>query len=206
MERRTVLKLLGTAGVTGAGGCLGPTDNAAVAETNERHVSIAHQESVPEKHQLRIEASLLEPTVTADHPARLQATLTNEGSEHWIRANRGCPLFWKSGWASTPEGVLLPFSDDPDYVSEQGPRWVITPPEDVPWPDVGCGAERYESGESFRTEYAVYDDGRFDGYLAPGTYTFGDVVQMPPRGSEPHETSDPVLVSWEFALAIDAPD
>lgn len=142
---------------------------------------------------------------TKNHPAQVQVSLTNEGQTRWIQVGPRCPLFWKCSWASSLDGLLLTFSEEPRFVAESGPRWVINPPEDLTFGDAGCGRREYKNGESLRTEYTVYDDGRVDGYLEPGTYRFNDGFGLQPNGGSESETSGPVVVSWRFSLTIETP-
>lgn len=201
MQRRTVLKFLGVGAVSGGTGCIGPTAGSVDGTGTERHVSLSHPDTVLEEYELRIDASILEAVVTENHPARIQVTLTNEGPKRWLQVGRGCPLFWSYDWASSPGGVLLARGEEPSYVTEQGPRWVITPPEDGYFGDAGCGRQSYEEGESFQTEYAMYDDGRVNGYLDPGTYTFSDGF-----GMYQNADSDQEIVSWALDLTIESQD
>jgi hypothetical protein len=202
MRRRSVLKFLSGGGVAGLVGCVAPSGGSPDEVGPERQVSITSQDAVSETHQLRIEASMVESMATKDHPAQVQVSLTNEGQTRWIQVGPRCPLFWKYNWASSPEGLLLPSSEEPRYVAESGPRWVLNPPEELTFGDGGCGRREYKTGESLRTEYTVYDDGRVDGYLEPGTYRFKDEFGLQPQGGDNSETSTPVGVPWKVSLTI----
>jgi len=148
---------------------------------------------------------MVESMATKNHPAQVQFSLTNDGQTRWIQVGPRCPLFWGDNWASSPDGLLLSSSEESRYVAESGPRWIIDPPEDLTFGDGGCGRRQYKTGESLRTEYAVYDDGRVDGYLDPGTYMFNDEFGLQPHGGDNSETSDPIGVSWKFSLTIETP-
>lgn len=215
MNRRRALELLGGGGIVGLSGCLGAPSGRPTSRTissgkttesarDTRRVAITQQDTVA--HQLRVEATMVRPTVTETHPARIRVTVTNEGQARRMTVHGGCPMFMRA-WASRPFGVLLADARSPSRVVESGPRWIIDPPwepgTDAPGGDGGCGAVAYESGQSRRFERVLYDDGRIDGYFDPGTVEFTDSFLLTPGLDAERYGDGSVTVRWGIELQIE---
>lgn len=219
MKRRRVLKLIGGAGIAGYAGCLGAptvqTDSQTTSsekktqtERDTREVIIANQDTMADEHNLRIEATMLEPTVTEAHPARLRITITND-HERRTTFYHGCSAFSKYDWMSNPYGLFLANAESPSWALESGPQWIIEPPSEPGtegyFGDAACGASPYKPGQSRRFERVLYDDGRIEGYLEPGTYGFTDTFLLTSSLDAERSREDSVRVDWWMDLRIENP-
>lgn len=214
MNRRTIIKRVGSAGVFGLAGCASPpvasSENSSTPSKDiQRRVSITDQESIPEKFQLQIEASMLESTITESHTAKIKLTITNHGPPRGISVSStgGCALFHKSSLSSKPRGIWLSPVGETTYVSETD--WIADPPEGGSYPDYGCGLWEFDSGESVQNEYKLYHDGRTSGYLNPGTYRFEETIFATP--GESHEEWDrdaeaAFTVPWGVSVSLKNPN
>jgi len=211
MKRRTILSRLGAGGLLGLGGCVGAptagpqspaTSTTTPQEGLQRRISLAREESVPDEYQIRVEATILESTITDTHPARIRVTITNDGPAREISVSTGrCSLFNRWSQTSHPRGLWLGSADDPQYVTEQGPRWVVDPPEKG-FPDYGCAGRTYGTGESVHNEYTIYHDGRSGGYLESGTYRFEEEFFV----SKPEEQEAGESLPYAFVLTLKNPN
>jgi len=152
MKRRTILRQLGVGGLLGVGGCVdtpsaesrsSATSTTPPRERLQRHISLAREESVPDKCPVRVETEVLKSTITDTHTARIRVTITNDGPAREISVSTGgCSLFNRWSQTSQPRGLWLGFADEPQYVTKQGPQWVADPPrKGVPglwlcWPNI----------------------------------------------------------------------
>jgi len=173
--------------------------------TDRREVSVAEQDSVADRHRLRMDINLLESRINAEQTARLRVTTTNEKSRRGIAVAKGsnCPLFIESGAGSDePEGLWL----NGPGVGPINDRWVKDRPTDEPRrsSQEGCPLKWYDPGESVRNEYAVWDDYQVAGYLVPGTYRWEETIRI--WNDSPVDPADPdTTITWGFALSIEVP-
>lgn len=89
-------------------GCLKEGSPAGDGEI-QRRISLSAQDSIADEHQIRIDAEILEPTITESHTARIRITTTNEGSKRALPvASDGCELFNRAKRGSDePPGLWL---------------------------------------------------------------------------------------------------
>lgn len=212
MNRRRLLERLGASGTLLFGGCTGAprgdaTTRSPVPDGLQRRVSLVEQTSLPERYQLRIQAEVRDPRVTDSGTARVRVTVTNEGPARGLSVSTDrCALFNRYSQSSTPRGVWLAAADDPRYTTRGGPRWVADPPENGAYPDYGCALRTYEPGESVHAEYALYHDGRTDGYLQPGTYRFArDDVLLTPGPSAEADADGSRTFGWAVSIHVADP-
>lgn len=212
MNRRTLLRKLGGSGLLGLCGCVSPPASSSpstdsVPEDVQRRVSLNGQDTVPEEANLRIEATVLEPTITDSQTARIRVTTTNTGSARRISVSTGnCALFNRYSQTSNPRGVWLGRNGGSGHIAETGPRWVADPPDNGAFPDYGCDVRAYESGESVSAEYAIFDDNRTGDYLNEGTYRFArDAILIAPGLSAGKDADASITISWGFSITIENP-
>ena len=110
MERRSLLKALGSAGVTGFAGCTARArgDGGNRSSGLKRRLVLVGQDSVPAKYDLNIDATVVDATSTKRHPATVKITATNTGSKRQIGIGTGRDgLFNRSYGGSAPDGLWL---------------------------------------------------------------------------------------------------
>lgn len=194
-----------------SGGCLdpgsaGPEPSETVAEGVQRTVSIAGQDSVRSDRRIAIEAEVRDPTVSGSGTAEVRITTTNRGVERALSVSTdGCAILNRSDQGSSPEGLWLRRVSDGTRTERSGRRWVADDLPESPggFGGYGCSRERYGSGDAVATDYAVFHDGRVDGYLTPGEYRFETEVRVWESGDS--ESSSPASFEWGFSLALDDP-
>lgn len=166
-----------------------------------RVVSLEKQDTVADRHQVSLTATLEEPWITAEHTAQLAVTLTNHASHvrtfydfHDVEVKRG--LF-------NDEGATLGASTDPpECIGTDGKR---------PGP-FGEGAGRWvkeiQAGESLTTVFGVFDDPRISGCISPGTYQFRWRLSYKdaPRDEEEDGGTTYAPIRWGLTLKITAPE
>lgn len=214
MERRTYLAALSASSLAGCLGQLGasglssggtPFDDPP--DDVQRLVALESVDDDGAGHDVQIDAEVVESSVTADHPARVRVTTTNEGRKRDVSVTRGqCCLFNRSAGASDPAGLWLHRVGSADHVERDGDRWTRDAPVDQHrvYAAYGCLARTYESGESVTNEYYVWDDYRVEGYFPPGTYRFAEPVTVsePGTGSE----DGPIATfTWGFSVRVERP-
>lgn len=154
------------------------SDDTSAYETElSRRVTVIHQDSVPDRYKLNIEAEMVEQVVTPDQPARLRVTTTNLGEARRINVNRrddGCVLFWQENSVSDPNGLWLRGPDTVDDSARPADKWTALSPGE--WGLPGCVYNELSTGESVSNEYLVWDDADADGYLSPDMYRFEGYV------------------------------
>lgn len=212
MNRRSALRGLAGSGLLALGGCVSapgtsPRSSESPSGRVQRRLSLSGQDTVREGAELRIEASVLDPTVTDSQTARIRVTITNDGPSREISVSTGrCALFNRYSQASTPRGLWLGLADEAIYVTQTGPRWIAEPPDNGAFPDYGCAGRTYEPGESVSVEYAIYDDDRAGGYLESGTYRFEEDVLITPGPSAKRDADASLTINWGFSLDIENPN
>lgn len=215
MHRRSALRQLAVAGSLGLAGCaLVPdeltTDGTPAPTTTplpdgfQRRVSIVDTDPVPEPYRTRIDATLERRTVTDDHTARLRISVTNEGPEREFVAggDHYCGLFYKDHQLSEPRGLWLGAVGSPGPISQAGPRWVASPPDNERFGDQGCPSEPLATGKTVMETYDLYDDDRIGDYLDQGTYWFESSHLVPASNDEEIEHGPPV---YAFAVSVENP-
>lgn len=212
MDRRTCLAAIGAAGLAGLSGCRGAVAQGAGRhllgpDTDERRVTLASVDAVPDEHDVRIEVELLESTANTDHPPRLAVATTNEGPERAISvAEDGCRLFNREKAGSDdPEGLWLYPADDADDIDRRGERWVPDRTGRRAYAAYGCGPRRYAAGESLTNEYEVWDDYRNRGYFPPGTYRWAERVGVHDDPRAGFGDGPDAEFTWGFSLDVSVP-
>lgn len=207
MRRRTALAgVVGAA--TGLTGCFGGIvgnesgDEATpVPDGEQRRVRFDDTGSVPEGVPLSIDASLPERRITGTRTARVWVELTTEGSSRAVTVGSGgCALFNRAARASDPAGLWLARGDRD--VDRDGNAWVADdlPSDPEGFGGYGCTPTALEAGEALTNGYAVWDDGRVDGYLEPGTYRWEAAIGVwapPEAAGSPDRTFD-----WHLSLDL----
>jgi hypothetical protein len=200
--------------VLGLAGCVSPPSRSTASGANDfaegvqRRVSLDGQDTIPAELDLRVEATIREPTVTDSHTARIGVAVTNEGPERGLAVSTDrCALFNRYSQTSQPRGIWLGFAEDPVYATRRGPQWIARPPENGAFPDYGCSRRTYAHGESVEVEYALYHDDRTDGYLDAGTYRFAeDGVRITSSASTESGSEAPTTFSWGFSVDVANPN
>jgi hypothetical protein len=239
MKRRDVLVALGSATAGGLAGCVStskpnsesastatqtPTQSSTASPTpppttrsrtttrtgdRQRHVSLAAQDTIPDRHDVRIEATVVTPRATDEHPALLRITTTNEGPERAISVGTdGCHLFNRSDAGSDdPPGLWLHRPENAADIDRAGNRWVRDRPADEPraYLAYACMPTTYAAGESVTTEYEVWDDYQVAGYLEPGTYRWEQDVQIWDTPERRMTDTPSGTVTWGFSLTVERP-
>lgn len=213
MKRRRFLSVLGVGGVAGFPGCLSSAHQAAGTTAGDgeiqRRVSLADQDSVADDRELRIEVEVLEPTITLAHTARLRITTANDGAERKVSIGTdGCELFNRSrGGSDRPRGLWLHAAFITDHIDREDHRWVADLPPEEPraYPAYGCLPKEYDTGESVRNEYDVWDDYQVDGYLVPDTYRWEEEVSIWNEPSTAGNGDPDSTIIWGFSLTVEQP-
>ena len=205
VPRRTLLRLAAPSGTIALAGCLDnilPEDSTpTVGPGTQRRVVLHDQDTVSDRHQVRIEAIVAVPTVTESHTATVRTTLTNEGPERAIGVSTGaCSLFNRRDAVSEPQGLWLDY--DLENGEPTGNAWVQDglPEGQSGFGGYGCPKETYGKGDSLQNEYTLWGDGRADGYMRPGTYRWETEVQLwSDADTDGAPTSELV---WGFSLTV----
>ncbi|WP_276258370.1 hypothetical protein [Haloglomus litoreum] len=212
MKRRTYLAAAGAAALAGLSGCKGAVAQGTGRhllgpDTDERRVTLAEVDDVPDEHEVRMEVEMLETVANADHPPRLTVTTTNEGPEQAISGGSDmCHLFNRSRAGSDdPEGLWLYRADDADDIDRRGGRWVPDRTGRRAYAMYGCSRRLFAADESLTNEYEVWDDYRNRGYFPPGTYRWAERVEVldDPRSDA---DTDPATFTWGFSLSVEVPE
>lgn len=230
MKRRTLLAVLGTTGVAGLAGCLGrsqpsstkptatvtanstsTTDATTTAEGEiQRRISLASQDSVPNKYNIEINATVLEPLITTTHPARVRITMTNKGSRRALSVwGETCDLFNRSrGGSDAPRGLWLHDPEQAASIERKEGKWVADRQTDFPrgYAAYGCGKKMVGAGEAFSSEYVVWDDYQVSGYLTPGTYRWEEPVSISEDADTQTSDDQRQSFTWGFSLQVEDPD
>lgn len=181
MNRRRALSILGTAASISIAGCT-RFRSVTSPETDHRIVHPTAVDSVPGEYEIEMAVDLVEPRITSDHTARIQIATTNEGPRRAISvADGSCGLFNRSkGGSDSPRGLWLHRSGSTQHIERDGDRWVADKPQSEPrvFPDYGCLAGEYDTGDTVTNEYEVWDDYRVAGYMDPGTYRWHEQVRI----------------------------
>lgn len=215
MQRRALLAVLGSATAALPGCSLAPTADAGDLQ---RRITLAGSDVLPDEHGLRVDAAVAEPTVTADHPARIRIETTNAGPRRALSVGTGgCAIFNRGELGSDdPPGLWLHRPARAATVERARPRWVRAEADRPRGFDAyGCPLRIVASGESLAQDYVVWDDYRVEGYLEPGTYRWETTLEIyrpadvrreaGERAASP--TGDPsATLSWGFALTVERPD
>lgn len=209
MNRRALLSSVATTGLLGVAGC--QQFRAITGDDNtQRVVKLADQDSGPESHQVRITVDLLEQSVTDAHPARLEVSTTNEGPRRALSVGRElCSLFNRSdGGSDDPAGLWLYRPEDAQDLDREDDRWEPDRSRfsNRSYPAYGCGATRYDTGDSVSTEYEVWDDYSEGGYFEPDTYRWVQEIQLWDDPDAAGTESPTTTFTWEFSLTVERPD
>ncbi|WP_178917155.1 hypothetical protein [Natronomonas gomsonensis] len=169
-------------------------------------VELHDQDAVAEPYEVTIAVELLEQTVTETHPAHVQITTTNEGPDRALSIGSGrCSLFNRSdGGSDDPAGLWLYRPEEAQDLDREPNRWEQDKSRfsDRSSPAYGCGAFKYSSGESMRTEYKVWNDYAEDGYIEPGTYRWEREIQMWDNPDAEGTEQPTTTFQWGFSLTV----
>lgn len=217
MDRRQLLKALGSSGIVGLAGCTslvrGGDGNGSLVRGGDgngslglkRRIAIAGQDSVPETYDVTIEATVDQATSTKQHPATVRITATNTGPKRQIGIGTGrCGLFNRSHGGSSPAGLWLHLTGE-DAPRHRDDRWESPrrASQQRGYAAYGCGYGPFSAGESRTTTYGVWSDYQVQTYLEPGTYRFqrGDVV-IEDAASRTATTTSTSTIEWGFSLEL----
>lgn len=205
MKRRDVLTALGSGGAVGLGGYF--IAGSRADEELQRRVSLASQDSVADKHELTIDAKVVESTITNMQTAQLEITTTNEGPDRAIGIGTdGCTWFSRSdGGSDDPAGLWLHSPEQARDIDRKDNRWVRAPSEqERGYTLYGCHPKDYNAGGSLNNEYVVWDDYSENGYLNPGTYRWEENVSI--WEGEYDADEEYSTIPWGFSLTIENAD
>lgn len=233
MDRRSLLKALGSTVIGGFAGCItrspgrGTRTSSAGSRTStrglNRRIQIVGQDPVPEAYDLTIEATVVHRNSTTRHPATIDITATNTGSTRQIDVGTGrCGPFNRQYGGSSPKGLWLDLTGG-DAPQHRRDRWESTRPagEARGYAAYGCGSGAFPAGESRTTTYGVWSDYQVQAYLEPGTYRFRsapirieDATSTTTTGSSPgfrwgfsiEVSSAPLLTEPELLQTVDRTD
>jgi hypothetical protein len=172
----------------------------------QRTITLADQDTAPEKYGVDLEVEMLETVVTDEHTARLRLTTTNTGGNGYI-SRFSCPPFSKSeGGSDRPPGLWLYPANRTQSLDRTGARWTEDrePDDSRGFNAAGCGGggggPTTPASTPHSVEYAVWDDYQFDGYLVPGRYRFVDTVLVQLKDENPPDADE---VRWGFSLDVE---
>lgn len=160
-------------------------------------IAISEQDPVPEEYGLSLDAEVVEPEATDNHPAVVRVSLRNQtGRERFIRANNQPPLPSTESEQSNPRLVLVPTgrpASDPHPVPIALGCWQLAEPVgEVLALDIGrIGPEASREREC--TVWGAEDND--EPCLPMGTYRFEGTYE----GTE-NETR--AALRWGFTLSI----
>lgn len=195
--RRALLGALAAGSVTSLAGCAAPL--GARQQPNDdsllRRVTVADRDAIPTVADVDLEVTMLEPTVTTEHTARLRVAFTNAAAgprEFTFGSGPPFTRFWSLEPADGPELLLLPVDADHEKVAPDCWR----PDTDVVL--VARGVQRrltLAPGETLDVERALWDSNRNEGddFLVPGRYRFENGYGLP----------DGTTFDWGFTLAVE---
>lgn len=166
-----------------------------------RVVSLEKQDTVADRHQMSLTATLEEPWITAEHTAQIPVTLTNHAS-HGRTFYDFPDVEVKRGLFNDEGATLGASTDPPECIGTDGKR---------PGPfGVGPGVWERElgAGESLTIVFGVFDDPRISGCISPGTYRFRWRLSYKDAPAEEEEEGGTtyVPIRWGLTLEIAVPE
>lgn len=209
MHRRSVLTTLGSAASLSIAGCsrLGSLRSPS---TDRRVVRLVDADGVPAAYEVLVTVEILDPAITPDGTARLRISTTNTGRRRALSVSPGkCSLFNRTrGGSDHPPGLWLHRAGSTSHIERDGDRWVADRPPDDPrvYPDYGCLATVYETGDTVTNEYEVWHDYQVSGYMNPGTYRWEERIRIY-DAADGHAGDDQVgSFHWGFELEVAVPE
>lgn len=168
MQRREFLA------VAAAGSVAGCSSLRRVGSVPDRRVIAASVEREPTGFGVTVRVSVVEPSITAGHTARIALALHNGGDSPVVIGfdrQEPDPLYSiDESFDRDPGVVLLPPGGEPDH--RRPGCW--KPPDGYRFGGAGLGeATELQSGETFRREFTLWTDPTVDGCLPTGRYLFG---------------------------------
>lgn len=193
MDRRGFLASTGV-------GLLVPLCGCGMASSPENpRLSLAGSDTIAGRHRLAVDVTVVEPLVTAEHPARIRIRTTNRGPERQFGRMRGGYLFAPfDNYVSQPSGLVIyleSMRDASDGPDDGDGRWSIWPANDG---GAGLASFRFPAGETVENEYRVLDDASATGYYPTGEFRFARTFSIVSDDAEDRED-----VQWGFSLRVD---
>jgi hypothetical protein len=159
---------------------------------------------------LEFEATLTAPTVTDDHPPRVDVLLTNTGPARRLSVGLadGCGLFGGRQGRSYPAGLWLHPTRNREQLHDGTDRFAREHDPFGDGSDGACGTRLYRSGESVRFRLDLWDDASAGGYYPTGSYQFIHTVESWAETEGPlDDRIDPDRrVEWWFRLDVIPPE
>ncbi|WP_256298354.1 hypothetical protein [Haloarchaeobius salinus] len=208
MHRRALLSTVAAAGAAGLGGCLasvgiGTSGPANPVDDEERRISLLGVDSVPDESGLQIDVRVLDDRITVSETAEIVVETTVVGDTTVLPVTQGsCAILNRRTCSSAPRGLWLESTDGAGgTATPDGEGWVRRglPTGEQGFGGYGCRRVEYQPGESVRNTFAVWDDGRVDGYLDPGEYRWGEDVSVRSASSDSEEFRG---FDWGFSLEL----
>lgn len=189
MERRDYLRSL-TVGASLGSGCIAGTPASLGGSPDlPRTISVASSSEISEVDDVSLDISVVEPGVTHDHTAILEATLRNDADRK--RQFHGGISFPFGNAMSHPRGLIL-LDEDSERGTKTEDCWIIE----------GSNAWRtnqtrafLEPGEATSLRLTVWHDPRSGGCMPPGEYHFGEPLAV-------GESGETTGFDWEFDLSV----
>lgn len=208
MNRRSFLAFLGSTATLSVAGCT-RAGSTSSPDTDQRVVRLDTVDDLSAEHDVEMTVELLQSRIDSEQTARLAVSTTNRGECRALSvAPEMCALFNRNqGGSDHPEELWLHRAGTTDVSNRDGDRWVADRPSDDPraYPAYACLPHEYDTGETVRNEYELWDDYRVDGYMEPGTYRWEETVRMfSPDGDHGGDEED-VLGSFQWGFDIEVP-
>jgi hypothetical protein len=157
-----------------------------------------------------ISAGIINPTVTAETPPRLQIEITNTGQDRYatIDGDNKCTLFDRQDGGSYPAGLWLHPPASLENIQQQNDRFTRDrdPGRQRDYAGYRCPLELLKAGDSIRNEFVVWDDYRTDGYYPTENFQFVDDTEFWNGSEKPNNraTEADETMSWYMTLNVES--
>lgn len=212
MDRRALLSTAAGAAATGLAGCLssvGVGSPSNPVDDGPRRVALTGVDPLSDAAGLAVDVRVLDARITPAATAAVAVETTVRDGATELPVTKGpCAILNRRACASEPGGLWLESTDERH--GTDGPTETETPADgwvkrDLPtgaqgFGGYGCRRVAYEQGETIRNTYAVWDDGRVDGYLEPGEYRWAGDISVRAASSDSEEGFR--SFDWGFSLAL----
>jgi hypothetical protein len=168
-------------------------------EVEPKTLDIVEQDSINSSHDVSLNASLTEPTLTTEHPPQIRAELVNTGEERYFTTLKREVIFdrERATVSTDASGLLLIWSDITEWLDSETPPWSIDPAE-ISEGSAGVGGTVLGANKSVQNQYEVWDHAGLEGYFEADTYRFETEIRILSSASEPAT----VVGEFEWGFSI----
>lgn len=194
------------------------TTSPSATDGSFRTISLKNLDDsqIPDEDDVSVDVTVIDPSVTADHTARIRATFANDGSKRKFSGfGRFMPLNLQRSQESGNAGLLLLPTSLLTSEVDASPYENLTPN-----PTNGCWAAEYspstgpdttftlDAGETVTQTLEIWDNSDVEGCMPPGTYQFtgsyylGRFRNACEIGRATECNKDATEHEWTFTLSV----